>query len=225
LILGYLLLILVPIGAIAYLVWDHKRKTAARNAAAEGRLQELLAVAQPQPAAKPAERAAAPASQAGPAEATAGAVSAVSPTAPAPLYTSRERVLSAPQTLAYYLLRTGLPDHVVLARVSLASVVEAGPGLSGFAREEQIRRLAALTVDFVVAEKTMRPVAVVELASGDEGGAAQSDRASARTRLAAAGVRYLELDPKQLPRKEAMRTLVLGEAAQEMARSEAGVTG
>lgn len=206
--LGYLLLILVPIAAVGYIVWDHRRKVAAREAAAAGRLQELLAIAQPQAAEKSAEPVAPAAPTASPAAQPAAGTGDA--TAPGPLYACRERVLTPPQTLLYYLLRTGLPDHVVFAQVTLASVLEAGPALSGFAREEQIRRLSALTADFVVADKRMHPVAVIELARREEGTAAQADRAAARTRLAAAGLRYLEFDPDQLPRKDAIRTLVLG---------------
>ena len=202
-IFGYLLLALVPVAAIAYIIWDHRRKVAARNAESAGRLHELLSVtAQPQHdhgAASSAEATAPPAAL------------RAEPPPSAPLYATRDRLLTPPQTLLYYLLRTGLPDHVVFARMTLASILEAGPGLSGFAREEQLRRLAALTVDFVVSDKNMQPVAVVELAAHGPGSAAQADRDSARTRLVAAGVRYVELDPKQLPRKDAMRAVVLGD--------------
>lgn len=242
LILGYLLALLIPVIAIWYIIWDHKRKTAERDAASAGRLQELLSVtAQPQrtegvvaaeatqrvdrPAAAPeavqhTERAA-PVPEAAlrseratpPAEATAPPAALHVETPPsAPLYSTRDRVLTPPQTLLYYLLRTGLPDYIVFARVTLASILEAGPGLSGVAREEQTRRLAALTVDFVVSDKNMKPIVVVELAALEQGGAAQADRASARTRLATAGVRYLELDAKKLPRKDAIRAVVLGDA-------------
>ena len=36
LIFGYLLLLLIPIGAVALIVWNHKRKTAARDLASAG---------------------------------------------------------------------------------------------------------------------------------------------------------------------------------------------
>jgi hypothetical protein len=57
----------------------------------------------------------------------------------------------------------------------------------------------------------MRPVTVIDLAAHGIGGAAQADRAATRTRLAAAGVRYLELEPTALPRKDAIRAVVLDE--------------
>lgn len=212
---GFILLVLIPIAAIAYIVWDYRRKMAQRAAVSAGRLTELmgavkevqLSAAAPAPAAE--KPAVAPVPPPPPPATRPEAEAAKSEGA---LYAARERVLSPPQTLLYYLLRTGLPEHVVLARVSLAAVLEAGPGLSGFARDEQTRRLAALTVDFVVADRNMRPVAVVEIAAADQGSVAETDRESARTRLAAAGVRYLELDAKKLPRKEAIRAVVLGDA-------------
>lgn len=211
---SYLLLILLPIVVVAYVVWDYRRKTAARMAASSGRLNELLGVvAQTQQRVlTPVEAVLTP------------SLPTPRPEAPpaAPLYASRERVLNPQHTLLYYLLKTGLPDHVVFARVTLASILEAGPGLSGVARDEQTRRLAAITVDFVVADKGMRPVAVVELASNEQGSAALADRASARTRLAAAGVRYVELDARTLPRKDAMRSLVLNEAGASAAAAAPG---
>jgi len=219
LIFGYLLLVLIPVAGIAYIIWDHRRKTAERNAAAASRLHELLGTAAQR---QRAEDAGSPA-----AATTAAPAAARAEEAPAaPLYASRDRVLTPPQTLLYYLLKTGLPDHIIFARVTLASVLEAGPGLSGFAREEQIRRLAALTVDFVVSDKNMKPVVVVEIATPDQAGAAQADRASARTRLTAAGVRYLELDPKQLPRKDAIRAVVLADtpSAESDRAAAAGVS-
>jgi hypothetical protein len=213
-VLGYILLVVMPIVVVAYIVWDHRRKMAEREAASAGRLQELLGVAAlPQLAEREGLRAPVSAAPAAPATAVPSAASLPQSAAvpAAPLYAARERVLSSPQTLLYYLLRTGLPDHVILARVTLASLLEAGPGLEGVAREEQIRRLSALTVDFVVADKGMRPVTVIDLAAHGIGGAAQADRAATRSRLAAAGVRYLELEPTALPRKDAIRAVVLDE--------------
>ena len=268
---GFILLVLLPIVAVGYIVWDYKRKTAQRAEVSAGRLSELMGVAtqvqvqppsatptptqtqvqpqsqaQPQPV-NPVERAPVvpPAPRSEPAVAAAPAARIEIGAAPAgrietaaaltpraelasdgpPLYAPRERVLNPAQTLAFLLLKTGLPDHVVFARVTLASILEAGPGLSGFARDEQARRLAALTVDFVIADRNMRPLAVVELAAADQGSVAQTDRASARTRLVAAGVRYVELDARALPRKDGIRAAVLGDAPAKVASaSPTGVT-
>jgi hypothetical protein len=222
--LGYLLMFVVPIAAIAYIVWAYRKKTAQRDVESASRLHELLGAAVHVPAESQRSRRtdfeampAAPAPEAVPAP----AVQAAAPReeAAAPLYAVRERVLSVPQTLLYYLLKTGLPDYVILARVSLAAVLEAGPGLTGFAREEQIRRLSAITVDFLVSDNRMQPVAVVELEMADEGSAARADRESARLRLAAAGVRYVEVDPRAMPRKDAIRALVLDARSEDAGRA------
>ena len=210
-IFGYLLLVLIPVAAIAYLIWNHKRRMAERNVASAGRLHEILGtVAQPEPA-RGDDRPVAPAAPSSAAPLPPD-MPAASPAAPGPapaLYAIRKRVLSPPQTLLYYLLKTGLPDHLILPRVTLAALLDTGPALHGFAREEQVRRLASLTVDFAVIDKNMQPVVVIELAAPDSGVAAQADRDAARSRLDAAGVKYIELDPAALPRKDALRALVL----------------
>jgi len=229
--LGYLLLILLPVGAIAYIIWDHKRKVAQRVIAAAGRMHELLSIAAHIPSEPAAEQmhdthAATPAPHPQAAVPLQRTPPALHEEIAPPLYAVRERVLSAPQTLLYYLLRTGLPEHVILARVSLAAILEAGPGLTGFSREEQVRRLAAISVDFLVSDTRMQPLAVIELETPDAGSAAQADRESARERLAAAGVRYLAIDPRAMPRKEALRDLVLDastEVAPRAAPQNAGV--
>ena len=217
---GYLLLVLLPIAAIGYIVWNHKRRTAERDAASAERLHELFgAAAYTQPrataatadtaetadTAAKAERVVAPA----PAPVRVDPPPRVEPEQPtpqAPIYSLRPRMLTPPQTLLYLLLRTGLPDHVIFARVSLASVLDVGPALVGAAREEHTRRIASTLIDFVVADKSMQPVAIVQLASAPIN---ESDRSSLRALVTAAGVRYIELDARALPKKEAIRAVVL----------------
>jgi hypothetical protein len=194
LIFVYLLLALLPLAAIGYIVWDHRRKAAEREAQSAGRMEELLGVAQHGAHDESAEPASA---------------HAQTPPAPAATYVLRERFLSPAQTLLYYLLKTGLPDHVVMAQVAVASLLDAAPNLAPYAREEQARMFARHTVDFAILDKATRPVAVVNLA-----GAAEATRGALtqmKTWTSAAGLRYVELDSSALPRKEAVRALVLGE--------------
>ena len=213
---AYLLLFLLPIAAIAYIIWDHKRKRASREAASAGRIEELIAVAAKT---TPAETSVAPASDVQSAitpSATSGVAASASAAAPSPgasipaAYALRERLLSPPQTLLYYLLRTGLPDYVVFAQTPVALVLEPGAGLAAYAREEQARIFARQSVDFVIADKSTRPIAVVKLAAAAE--AQHASLSLLRTWFAAVGVRYVELDPAALPRREAVRAVVLGEA-------------
>ena len=193
-----LLLVLAPAGVIFYLVWDHRRKAADRIAASATRLHAILSAPTEPTLARAAEETVL----------QTGGMPAASPTLS---YEARERLLTPPQALLYYLLKTGLPDHLIFAQVALPAVLEPSHALSGFARDEQLRRLSAHALDFVVCDRSMRPVAVVELARRDPQPEAGPSR---KSWLLASGLRYLELAPDTLPRKEAMRTLVLGEPAE-----------
>lgn len=198
-IFAYLLLVFLPVGAVAYILWAHRRKAAQRDAESAGRMHEILGLAQaPRPA---GEEQAAEAAQAAPA----------GEARPAHPYVSRDRLLTPPQTLLYYLLRAGLPDHVVFAQMSVASVLDVAPTLAAYAREERARIFARHVVDFVVTDRSTRPVAVVKLIGTGENQLAVV--ASMRTWFAATGVRFVEIDATALPRKEAVRAVVLGDSA------------
>jgi hypothetical protein len=198
LILVYLLFALLPVAAVAYIVWDHRRKTAAREALSAGRMEELLGVAQH-------------AAHAEHVEPTLATAEAQAPAAHAPTFVLRERFLSPPQTLLYYLLKTGLPDYVVVAQVPVASLLDPAPNLAAYAREEQARMFSRHIVDFAILDKTTRPVAVVNLASAGE--MTRGALVQTKTWTVAAGLRYIEFDAGALPRKEAVRALVLGESS------------
>jgi hypothetical protein len=130
---------------------------------------------------------------------------AVLPSTP---YALRERLLTPPQTLLYYLLRTGLPEHIVFAQMPLAAVLEPDARLTGFARDDHARDLLEHVVDFVIADKSLRPLSAVVLrnAAARSAGAKSVQPAAW---LKAAGMKYVELDAAALPRKEAIRALVL----------------
>ena len=117
-------------------------------------------------------------------------------------------MLEGADKLLYYLLKTGLPEYEVLARVSLAAVVEV-PGAARDSAEQ--RRLAQQALDFVVCDKTFRPMAAVELIRS---GALAAEAAKYKaTCLAAARIRHITLAGDALPKKDALRALVL--AAQD----------
>ena len=202
LVFAYVMLALLPIAAVAYIVWDHKRKAAQREAASAGRMEELLGVATHAP------RAATSGAEA----ASGGDAAAAHPTEraePPATFVLRERFLTPPQTLLYFLLRTGVPEYLVAAQVPVASLLEPAPHLAAYAREEQARIFARHIVDFAILDKSTRPFAVINLVDAAAGIRASS--AQMKAWLTSAGVRYIELDPSALPRKEALRALLLGE--------------
>ena len=199
--LWYLLLLVVPIAVGAYLLWDHRRKAAARAAASAERLTAILGTTTQVPA---------PATRPSPADnVLTPQPHGNAPPPASPVYAPRDRVLTPPETLLYYLLKTGLPEYHVFAHIALRTVLDAAPGLTGYARNEHTRRLGWHAVDFLVCDRNLRPVAVVELARHDE---PQETGAQRKSWIGSAGLRYLSFEPAALPRKEALRALVLGQA-------------
>ena len=195
-------LLLAAVGVAVYAVWSYRKKAAARKAASEARFEmlfkgqaELATGLQPPipSAAEPASSANAP-----PATATAQPVA--------------ERFLGKAESLLYYLLRSGLPDAEVFAGVSLARVLSATG--NGRDREQQLRRLSQYQIDFVVCDKSMRVVAVVEVETAAGAGAAGDQRFKSDV-LKQAGIRVVRINPAELPRREQIGALVNGGPAQK----------
>ena len=192
----YLLLIVIPVAVIAYLVWDHKRKAAEREAVSAGRLQQIF---EPIEQVRTARN-----------DLSIGAASdnPVEATRNRAEYVRRERVLDPSRTLLYYLLRTALPDYVIFAQVALASVLEPSPQRAEHLRRETLASLDSRTVDFLVSDRNMQPLAVVQIVATTQASAATP---SLESLLAAAGVRYIVFDAASLPRKDAIRGIILGD--------------
>jgi hypothetical protein len=200
-----LLLVLVPVAAFVFLVWSYRKKEAERAAASAERLQLLLVADAAADRAVPASDRA---DDAAPRPAPVRAVTE-KPEATPPAFIPRERMLTPPQALLYYLLKTTLTDHEIFPRVTLASVLEStsrAPSLAGDAN----RRLAQHTVDFVVSDKSMHAVAVVEMMNAATH-AMETEAMKLRSEwVAAAGVRYVRVEAQAMPRRDTVRALILG---------------
>ena len=200
--MAWYLFLLFAAGGIGFVVWYSRKKFAEREAASKARLERLLrAPAQP----------AAPAELAPTRTAASPSASVAVPTpakAPAAM-PARERFLGQAETLLYYLLKTGLPGYEVFAYVSLASVISASG--SGHEREQQLRRLAQYRLDFVVCDKSMRIIAVVELDSAVAAMGAGEQQFKADC-LKRAGIRLVRVNPAALPKRDQIRALVGGQA-------------
>jgi hypothetical protein len=198
--LGWLLFLLAVAGGVAFAIWNFHRKTAARKAASEARFEKIFkgpaqVPASPPPASATAAESSAPAKAPPPASATPPAAAL--------------RFLGQAESLLYYLLKAGLPDSEVFAGVSLARVV----GGAGEGREQQLRRLAQYQLDFVVCDKNMQVVAVVEVESA-AGAEAAGDRRFKSDLLKQAGIRLIRINPAALPQREQIRTLIVGGSPQ-----------
>lgn len=186
------LLLLAPFVAIPILWRHHGRKMAERDSLSGARWQELVGSTKTGPALVPA------------------AVPPATQLLPRPGYARRERLLDPAQTLVYFLLKNSLPDHEVMTQLVLASVLEPGADIPDSERELRLRALGLHTVDFVVCNKALQPVAVIDLPLQEPSAPAPGQDFKTRS-LAGANIRYLRWSRKALPKREAVRALVLGE--------------
>jgi hypothetical protein len=204
--LAWYLFLLAAAGGIGYAIWNYRRKTAAAKAASEARFEKMFkGQAQVSANPQPSSSAAAPASEL-PASASTPTAAAAPPPAAA------RRFLGSAESLIYYLLKAGLPDFEVFAGVSLARVIGA-PG-DGRDREQQLRRLAQYQLDFVICDKGMRVVVVVDLESAGGAGSV-GDQKFKSDILGQAGIRVVRVNPAAPPRRESVRALIIGESRQE----------
>src|SRR5262245_21623322 len=103
----WLVLLLLPAFGIIYAVWSYRNKTAAKEASSRERMTLLVGVTQ---AARAADAVSGRVSPQGPVKQLAAVMEGV---------TQAGRFLNQPETLAYYLLKAGLPGYEVFPRVSL----------------------------------------------------------------------------------------------------------
>jgi len=190
--LGYLFLLL-PVIAIAWIVWSYRKKAGDKEARSREREMNLVGQLQADTTPRPVTGDQAGAAPRAPAPAPAAAVTA----------TRRERFLSQPETLIYYLLRTGMAGYEIFPRVSLASVVAIASNVSATPRQMPS---GTHDLDFVVCDKSMRIVAAIQLARRLPG----PDGARVEQNLAAAGIRLVTVDPKALPKRGELGALILG---------------
>ena len=125
-------------------------------------------------------------------------------------YSRKARLLEQRDALLYLLLRAGLPDHEVFYGLTLAGVIEPASAVRGYEREQGLRRLAQMKLDFVVCNKRLETVAVVMF---ETSGPAKDAVHGVRAILDAAGVRLVMIDPLAMPRHQQIRGLILADAS------------
>lgn len=193
------LLVLAPFIAIPILWWHYRRKQAARERMASERWQKIVS------------------NSAGVEQAVAGTAAPIqaSPsgqTLQAP-YQRRDRLLDPAHTLMYYLLRTALAEHEVLTQVSLDRLLMVPAHTPGLEQERRMRGLAQHAVAFVVCDKTMQPLAAVDLLEAEAPAALTAAPDFRSQCFAHSGIRYVRIARTALPKRHEVRALVLGEAA------------
>jgi len=115
----------------------------------------------------------------------------------------REVFLAGPAKVLFLVLRTGLPDHHVFANARLGDAIQ----LAGQPTTPQARaHYAQARIDFVVCNKELAIVALIDLAGG-----ARPDDALKRAlepQFKKGGVRYLRLAPNAIPKPADVRQLI-----------------
>lgn len=199
---------LIWVALIAGIAWSYRRKKAQRNAERAKQFEALYADL------KVNRGAAAAAPVATVPEAPPPVTTAPAP-APVPVagYCRKPRLLGQPDTLLYFVFRSGLPDHEIFANVPLGDVVEIADSLRGYEREQKARRLAQFKLDLIVCTRQLEVIATVMVSRDGPQDAAQAENARFTEQcLQAAGIRVIRVEPAALPRHHQVRDLVYGTA-------------
>jgi hypothetical protein len=187
--LWYLFLLAAIVG-IAWSVWSYRKYAAEQAAASKARMQELLVLAPRTTASVVAVEAGQSLAEAQPAQVAA--------------YVRRERLLDPSESLLFLRLKAGLPDLEIFAGVSLAAVVELSVSQGSSDSAKMSPELGYHHIDFLVCEKNFRIVAAVEFEAATESAKFKS------ACLASAGIRHVHVNPRAIPAKEDVDTLILG---------------
>ena len=192
--LGYLLLTLLPVAALAYLVWYYRKRAAERAAASSKRFAEMFGTVT---GAKPR---------------LSATLAVASQAAAVPLCVAKDTVCDALHAALFRALCSGFPEFHVFPQVSLGALVQLPPALQGREREQRLRAIAQNTVDCLVCDRDARVIAAI-----DREGGAGAEYHIKSAYLAAAGLRYLRLDPAALPVPDDIRKMVLSSAGAKSA--------
>jgi hypothetical protein len=107
----------------------------------------------------------------------------------------RESFISGATKLVYLVCRSGLRDHHIFAAVPLHALSTGGAIDPALAPD---------TVDLLVCNAAMSPVAVIDIIDATSGPA----NAAKTAHLKSLGVRYLRLSAKSMPRPDALHALI-----------------
>jgi hypothetical protein len=84
------------------------------------------------------------------------------------LYLLRPRFLSKAESVVYLLLKAAFPRHEIFARIRLADVLQVKIGPQGMERLRAFRKIANQHVGFVICDRDMTIVAIVDAKEPDQ---------------------------------------------------------
>ena len=131
------------------------------------------------------------------------------------LYLLRPRFLSKAESVVFLLLKAAFPRHEVFARIRLADVLQVKIGPQGMERLRAFRKIANQHVGFVICDRDMTIVAIVDAKEPDQVIDPRDQKLETIKQrcLQAAQVKYVCIYPPQLPRYRELREQILGPAA------------
>ena len=131
------------------------------------------------------------------------------------LYLLRPRFLTKAESVVYLLLNAAFPRHEIFARIRLADVLQVKIGPQGMERLRAFRKIANQHVGFVICDRDMTIVAIVDAKEPDQviNPRDQKLEIIKQRCLQAAQVKYICVYPPQLPRYRELREQILGPAA------------
>jgi hypothetical protein len=132
------------------------------------------------------------------------------------LYLLRPRFLSKAENVVYLLLKAAFPRHEIFARVRLSDVLQVKIGPQGMERLRAFRKIANQHVGFVVCDRDMTIVAIVDAREPEQVQNPRDQKLEIIKQrcLQAAQVKYLCVYPPTLPRYRELREQILGPAAE-----------
>ena len=132
------------------------------------------------------------------------------------LYLLRPRFLAKGENVVFLLLKAAFPRHEIFARVRLADVLQVKIGPQGMERLRAFRKIANQHVGFVVCDRDMTIVAIVDAKEPDQVIDPRDQKLETIKQrcLQAAQVKYVCIYPPQLPRYRELREQILGPAAE-----------
>ena len=131
------------------------------------------------------------------------------------LYLLRPRFLSKAESVVYLLLKAAFPRHEIFARVRLSDVLQVKIGPQGMERLRAFRKIANQHVGFVICDRDMTIVAIVDSREPDTVVNPRDQKLEIIKQrcLQAAQVKYICVYPPQLPRYRELREQILGPGA------------
>jgi hypothetical protein len=131
------------------------------------------------------------------------------------LYLLRPRFLTKAEGIVYLLLRAAFPRHEIFARIRLSDVLQVKIGPQGMERLRAFRKIANQHVGFVICDRDMTIVAIVDSKEPDQVVNPRDQKLEIIKQrcLQAAQVKYICVYPPQLPRYRELREQILGPAA------------